>query len=199
MSGEPVKKKFYAYPELTPCADFVANAGAAVFFILFALMASAVPWEWLYSREWYRAWIDVAANWSPSIRILPSSPSRIVEQASAYLAFANTLGPLYLAATIRCGWRHGGHPGLLKHNRHIKNREIAKLLVMAFSMALLMLYGALWWEGGSSTLYHTDIFYRSGPAFIAMHACIWWWFGMMFLGLGILARMLVERRFGTYR
>jgi len=199
VSGKPVKKKFYAYPELTPCARYLLSDRPLLPLLFFILLSSAVPWEWLYSREWYRAWIDVAANWSPNIRLLPSSPSRVVELASAYLAFANTLGPFYLAATIRCGWRHGGHPELLERNRNIKNREIARFFAIAVTMVLLMLYGALWWEGESSTLYHTDIFYRSGPAFIAMHACIWWWFGMMFLGLAILARMLIARRFGTYR
>ncbi len=199
MSDEPVRKKFYAYPELTPCADFVANAGAVVFFILFALMASAVPWEWLYSREWYRAWIDVAANWSPNIRMLPSSPSRIVEQASAYLAFANTLGPFYLAVTIRCGWRHGANPVLHERNWHIKTRNLVKYSLVAAAGVLLTLYGTLWWEGTSPELHHTDIFYRSGPAFISLHAVFWWATGICAYGFMTLVRILGGRWFSTYR
>ena len=192
-------EKLWLYPELTPCARYLSSDRQLIPLVVFIMLASAVPWEWLYSMGWYRAWIGVMGHWSPNIRVLPGSPSRIVELASAYLAFANALGPVYMAVVVRCGWRHGGHPELHERNRHIATWEIVKYFLIAVAMVFLMCYGVLWWGGGSSELYHTDLFYRSGPAFVTMHAVVWWWCGLMFQILVILVRMLGERWLGIRR
>ncbi len=109
MSDKSARKKFYAYPELTPCARFMQGNAAIFCFAAYAMIASLVPWEWLYRQAWYRIWIDIVAFWSPNIRKLPDSPSQIVELASAYLAFTNTLGPFYVLMAVRCA-----HTGIRK-------------------------------------------------------------------------------------
>ena len=193
MSGENVKKKFYAYPELTPCARFMQGNSAILFFAVYALLASLFPWEWLFQKAWYHAWIDVVAFWSPNIRMLPDSPSQIVELASAYLAFTNTLGPFYVLISVRCALRHARNPEVYIRNSHISTWTLFKYFVMAVFIVPIMFYGALGYEGGSPSIRPTDLFYTSGAAFIAMNATGWWASGAYTFGMVIITRMLEER------
>ncbi len=197
-NGRPTRReRAYAYPELTPCAKRMQGDVAIFCFAVYAVIAAILPWEWFYRQAWYRAWIDVVAYWSPNICKLPDSPSQIVELASAYLAFANTLGPFYVLASVRCALRHVRNPELYARNRHIGNRVLLKYLVMAVFIVPVMFYGALGYEGGSPAIAPTDLFYTSGPAFIAMNATGWWASGAYSFGLVIVICLYGERWLGN--
>lgn len=200
MNGEAKhRERAYAYPELTPCAKRMQGDIAIFCFAVYAVIASLVPWEWFYQQAWYRAWIDVVAHWSPNIRKLPDSPSQIVELASAYLAFANTLGPFYVLASVRCALRHVRNPELYARNRHIGIWTLLKYFVMAVFIVPVMFYGALGYAGGHPSIYPTDLFYTSGPAFIAINAAGWWASGAYTFGLVIVICLNGERWLGNKR
>jgi len=187
------RKRPYGHPELTPCSRFMQGNAAIFCCVVYALVASQIPWEWLYQQPWYRTWIDVVAHWSPNIRKLPNSPSQIVELASAYLAFTNTLGPFYVLASVLCALKHVQNPELYARNRDFSTWLLFKYLLMAIFIVPVMFYGALGYEGGSRTIAPTDLFYTSGPAFIGVNVAGWWASATYTFGLVTVICMFGER------
>lgn len=96
-------------------------------------------------------------------------------------------------------YRHTKNPELFRRNSHIGTRSLFKYFVMAVFIAPIMLYGALGYEGGAPSIRPTDLFYTSGPAFIAMNVTGWWASGVYSFGLVILACLYIERLLGRYR
>jgi hypothetical protein len=157
-------------PDKTLPASLIAGSKAKYTLILLFAVFSQVRWDDLYSKSWYRAFVDFMTSIYPTIAKIPSTPSQFPEYAMALLAFCNAIGPFFVVFYLVYG---------LIHVKSIDLEVISgmrmgkKVILVVFSIASFLLFvtAPFVWTGHSFHL--PTLFYESKSAFLAMTLIIW--------------------------
>lgn len=163
-----------------------------VLVLLFILVVSAVPWNLLYSLDWYQEFLKVMSIFSLNLKKIPETSIKFPEYAISFRGFINAIGPIYAMYGLYLG---------PKHFTELKNVFLCKptsnfRLIIYILLGSMFMIGLLWGvyvfvPEKPSIL--RNYLYGSEWRYVAYHTLLWMMMAAGFFSLSCVILMLFHR------
>lgn len=159
--------------------------------VLVSLIFLVIPWDTLYTLQWYKGYISLMSNISTNLLVIPQTATRFPNYAVSFVAFINLFG---LIALIFSSISANKHTHILKEHGIKITLDKFKLIggIIFFLLFFLILtYNAYTFSGES--FLQSDLFTKSKWRFIGIYTACWWGASFMLFGITCMLSLTKNR------
>ncbi len=170
----------------------LAGGYAGSIMIAVILLLIAVPWEYIYTLEWYKKFLSVMSIISPNLSNLQESSNKFPEYSIAFTGFINAIGPWYAIYGLYLGVKHYVELKDVFLHKPVTNIKLIGVILGVVTIMLALFWGVYVSSGGKGD-FILRYLYGAEWRYVATHTVLWSAMAMVFFVLSCVVSMLFDR------